>query len=213
MKSIVETKAMRALSDLYREEAERIDSTPLPSPGVYRSDPKRNDNPAAVSGAERCFSVQGLSQEEWLSRVRSRYSRSSGVSPEAAWKIVVAAFGVVGLAGILAVFLAAPAVHFVAPSVQDVEMSTAPPTPSRFEDLEERPAESTGLKATPVDPARHGTKGAKNPNGRERKKTLPKGLVNPRQNDGLDFFKDCGMDPMCGFEKKKEAPIGRRQGR
>jgi hypothetical protein len=215
MKPTIETDAMRALSDLYRSESDLYRS----ESDLYRSEAERIDSTyiqnVATSAFEPGFIDKqvDVSLEEWISSVRARQPKSSGVSEETAWKILAITFASVGLAGFLTILLTdnAPILFQARAGTSNPPQSCFDPppatvsTPSLLSPTSAGPIPSTVSAATDVRSRETITKERSSKTDGTRKKPIQKDKDRTEDNDGLDFFKDCGMDPMCGYDKKKDA--------
>jgi hypothetical protein len=198
MKPNSETEAMRALSDLYRTEAERIDSTRMQDAAAVTIESAHLSEPAAVP------------LDQWITAVRAHQPKASGVSEETAWKILTVTFALTGLAGFLAVLLTDKAPTTAGSPATSLEMPSCfdlVPLDSPRQKEPSSPSLDGPIASPPSPAAATRSKEIRQKNTRGKTKVQEKTDANTkgktgRNTDGLDFFKDCGMDPMCGYDKK-----------
>jgi len=213
MKRTRHTDAMRALSDLYRIEAERIETA---------------QDVGSLSALRAQLETVQSDRAALESDIRGRafrLPRKSGVPRETAWKILTATFACAGLAGFLTALWSEPAPVPFSATLAPSALPRAVEDHARAAETESNPdsqdaptaASATGAAAEsrPGASAREATRPKRKEHaGRGRGRAVGRGggstkpakpMPRPPKpsDDGLGFFDDCGLDPMCGFDKKR----------
>ena len=199
--------AMRALSDLYRIEAERIES--LRDTG---------DNLPALQARLDQVRADRAAIDADIRTGNPGHSNHRGIPRETAWKILTVTFAAAGLAGFLTALRDDPTPVPLSATLAPLEI---PPRHGETEAPPETelkpPAVTTVTGAAPVATAKapravptqqkrggkrqQGKKGGRH--GGKIKPVKPKPIKPKPPRDDLGFFDDCGLDPMCGFDKKR----------
>ena len=198
------TDAMRALSDLYRIEAERIESQNI-----------LDGEASGCTGSLRArLQVVQTDREAMDQEIRTMGIRSGrgGVAQETAWKILTVTFAVAGLAGFLAALWSDPPPTQVTSTLEPLQLPVSHSTPEASKAA--TPLETSTASLTPTVPEKRdpptasrtdkGRRGGKAGRGKAIRDRTAKPIGNKPKppKDDLGFFDDCGMDPMCGFDKK-----------
>lgn len=193
------TEAMRALSKLYRIEAERMESSESPEIAVLK---------AQLRAVQSSREAMNRKIRDGALRAPSR----SGVSHEKAWKILTVTFALTGLLGFFAALFFTGPDNSIAPSpLEPLHIPASGFTPSSAPKPDRIIADEKNIPdAVPVKAEKPPKKPRVNhagSGGKPRRENLGKhekeGTTKPPKDD-FTFFDKCGMDPMCGFDKKSK---------
>ena len=205
MKLNQRTDAIRARSDLYCIEAERIESQNIAdadTSGCRRS---------LQAGLRTVQSDRGAIDQEIRTMVKR--PERGGISQETAWKILTITFAVAGLAGFLAATWSPPSPQ-VTSTVEPLRLPVSYSSPNTSEIKASSVLEASTASISPDAPEKNASRAAARSEKERRcvngirgktvraKTSKPRGSKPKPPNDDLGFFDDCGMDPMCGFEKR-----------
>lgn len=196
------TEAMRALSKLYRIEAERMASTDSPEIALLKAQ-------------LRAVQTSRAALDQKIRDVAQRAPSRSGISHESAWKILTVTLALTTLFGFLTALFFSGVKHpesSVSPKPQDAPTlrfaKVPPPEAANAIQVATNPNTVEAVSTKPEDrsPARRGRHSGTGINSKREKggkQTKPNTLTPPPKDD-FDFFDKCGKDPMCGFDKKTE---------
>ena len=200
MKRRSNSESMRALSKLYRIEADRMELRDPPEIEVLKAKLR------AVQSSR-----DNLDQE--IKNRAYRPESNPGIAHDRALKILTVTFALTALLGFSsALYFGAPTQSPLNTSVEPLKIpespfaprpKVAPPASSKTLDKPSTAAQPRNAK----QPKRHTPEkkhGGDKPGKGKTERDGKAGAKKPPKKDGFEFFDKCGMDPMCGFDKKSE---------